>query len=90
MAREKGFDVDMKGFESGMKQQKERSRAAATVETQDWIVLNPSNEETVFLGYESLQAEVKPVKYRKVTSKGKTFTSLYLIKLHFMLNQADR
>jgi alanyl-tRNA synthetase len=83
MAREKGFDVDMKGFESGMKQQKERSRAAATVETQDWIVLNPSGKETVFLGYESLQAEVKPVKYRKVTSKGKTFYQLVLDKTPF-------
>jgi alanyl-tRNA synthetase len=83
MAREKGFDVDMKGFESGMKQQKERSRAAATVETQDWIVLNPSNEETVFLGYESLQAEVKPVKYRKVTSKGKSLFQLVLDKTPF-------
>ena len=83
MAREKGFDVDMKGFESGMKQQKERSRAAATVETQDWIVLNPSSEETVFLGYESLQAEVKPLKFRKITSKGKTFYQLVLDKTPF-------
>jgi alanyl-tRNA synthetase len=83
MAREKGFDVDMKGFESGMKQQKERSRAAASVETQDWIVLNPSNEETLFLGYEILQVEVKPLKYRKVTSKGKTFYQLVLNKTPF-------
>ena len=83
MAREKGFDVDMKGFEAGMKQQKERSRAAATVETQDWIVLNHINKETEFLGYESLQAEVKPLKYRKVTSKGKTFYQLVLNKTPF-------
>ena len=83
MAREKGFNVDMKGFEAGMKQQKERSRAAATVETQDWIVLNTSSKETVFLGYESLQAEVKPLKYRKVTSKGKTFYQLVLDKTPF-------
>ncbi|MFN2396474.1 MAG: alanine--tRNA ligase [Bacteroidales bacterium] len=83
MAREKGFDVDMKGFEAGMNQQKERSRAAGTVETQDWVILNPSEEETVFLGYESLDAEVKPLKYRKVTSKGKTLYQLVLDKTPF-------
>ena len=83
MAREKGFDVDMKGFDEGMKRQKERSRAAGTVETQDWVILHPSEEETVFLGYESLEAEVKPIKYRKVTSKGKTLYQLVLDKTPF-------
>ena len=83
MAREKGFKVDMKGFDAGMKQQKERSRAAGTVETQDWVILHPSEEETIFLGYESLEAEVKPVKYRKVTSRGKTLYQLVLDKTPF-------
>jgi len=83
MAREKGFKVDMQGFETGMKQQKERSRAAATMETQDWIELNPGELETIFLGYESLQAEVKPLRYRKVTSKGKTYYQLVLDKTPF-------
>ena len=83
MAREKGFDVDMKGFDAGMKQQKERSRAAGNVETQDWVILRPSEEETIFLGYESLEAEVKPIKYRKVTSRGKTLYQLVLDKTPF-------
>ncbi len=83
MAREKGFEVDMAGFESGMKQQKERSRAAATVDTQDWVEISASQSETIFMGYESLQAEVKPLKYRKVTSKGKTLYQLVLDKTPF-------
>jgi alanyl-tRNA synthetase len=83
MAREKGFDVDMKGFEERMKAQKERSRAAAVVETEDWIDLNTGKAETVFLGYETLQAEVKPLKYRKVTSKGKTLYQLVLDQTPF-------
>ena len=83
MAREKGYNVDMKGFEEGMQKQKERSRAAATVDTQDWIVLNASEQETIFLGYESLVAQVKPLKYRQVTSKGKTFYQLVLDKTPF-------
>ena len=83
MAREKGCDVDMKGFQEGMQKQKQRSRAAATVDTQDWIVLSPGAEETLFLGYEALTAEVKPVKYRKVTSKGKTYYQLVLNQTPF-------
>ncbi len=83
MAREKGKDVDMKGFEEGMKVQKERSRAAATVDTQDWIELSKGSSDTVFLGYETLVAEVKPLKYRKVTSKGKTMYQLVLDKTPF-------
>ncbi len=83
MAREKGYDVDMKGFEAGMKQQKERSRAAATVDTDDWVEIHPGSSETVFLGYESLQAEVKPLRYRKVTTKGKTLYQLVLDQTPF-------
>jgi alanyl-tRNA synthetase len=83
MAREKGLDIDMKGFEAGMKQQKERSRAAAVVDTEDWVELNEGSSETVFLGYQKLQAEVKPIKFRKVTSKGKTFYQLVLNQTPF-------
>ncbi|MFW6351256.1 MAG: alanine--tRNA ligase [Bacteroidota bacterium] len=79
MAREKGYDIDMEGFEKGLQKQKERSRAAATVDTQDWIELKDAGNETLFLGYDSLTAEVKPVKFRKVTTKGK---SLYQIVLN--------
>ncbi len=83
MAREKNYDVDMEGFEVGMKQQKERSRAAAIVDTDDWVEINPGSSETVFLGYESLQANVKPLRYRKVTSKGKTLYQLVLDQTPF-------
>jgi alanyl-tRNA synthetase len=83
MAREKGLDVDMKGFEAGMKQQKERSRAAAVVDTEDWVELNSGSSETVFLGYHQLKATVQPIKFRKVTSKGKAFYQLVLNQTPF-------
>ncbi|MFW5663513.1 MAG: alanine--tRNA ligase [bacterium] len=83
MAREKGYEVDMKGFEQGMKQQKARSRAAATIDTADWVEVNPGSSETVFLGYETLQAEVTPLRYRKVTTKGKTLYQLVLDQTPF-------
>jgi alanyl-tRNA synthetase len=83
MAREKGYTVDMPGFEKKMLQQKERSRAAAALDTQDWVVLQESSEESRFLGYDVLEAEVRPLKYRQVTSKGKSFYQLVLDQTPF-------
>jgi alanyl-tRNA synthetase len=37
IAAENNLIVDEKGFEAEMKQQKDRSRAATTVDTEDWL-----------------------------------------------------
>ncbi len=70
MAREIGWDVDMIRFEAEMKKQKDRSRSAAVLDTEDWVIVNdiPSSK---FVGYDSLEAKSKIVKYRKVSGKGK-------------------
>ncbi|MFZ1259707.1 MAG: alanine--tRNA ligase, partial [Chitinophagaceae bacterium] len=39
VAEEKGLAIDEKGFEVEMKQQKDRSRAAGTVDAEDWVIL---------------------------------------------------
>jgi alanyl-tRNA synthetase len=65
--REKGLTLDDAGFNKAMAAQKERSRAAATLETADWQVL--SDTETQFVGYDSLAATAKITRYRKITSK---------------------
>jgi len=83
MAREQGWDVDMEGFAAGMEVQKTRSRAAATIETGDWVELRPTTAETRFLGYDQLEAEVELLKYRQVSSKGKTFYQLVLDQTPF-------
>ena len=75
MASEKGWTVDMDGFNKFMQQQKERSRHAATVDTEDWIVLKDL-KETVFVGYDVLEADAELVKYRKVKTKEKEFFQL--------------
>ncbi|MFC6098612.1 alanine--tRNA ligase [Olivibacter domesticus] len=69
MAREKGWNVDMLGFDGALNKQKERSRAATVIDTGDWTVLN--EEEVTFTGYDELQSETKILKYRKISSKGK-------------------
>ena len=42
MAAEQGWTVDMEGFQQGLTEQKNRSRAAATVENDDWMELMPN------------------------------------------------
>ena len=58
-------------FNAEMEQQKSRSRAAAQVETEDWIELRSDDEEE-FVGYDTLQTSVRIVRYRKVTTKSGT------------------
>lgn len=82
MAREKEMEVDMEGFTRCLNQQKDRSRAAAVVDTEDWIILK-EGEETEFIGYDDLEADVEIIKYRKVKSKGKEEYQLVFDKTPF-------
>ncbi len=66
--REKGLNFDEDAFLVEMEKQKNRSRAAADIATDDWVILHDDNEEE-FIGYDYLNAKVKIVRYRKVTSK---------------------
>jgi alanyl-tRNA synthetase len=70
IAMENKFIVDEKGFEEEMQLQKRRSRAATTLDTEDWIVLDDFALNS-FVGYDSLEIKTKVVKYRKVKAKGK-------------------
>lgn len=72
IARENGLSIDEKGFEAELTKQKDRSRAATAIETDDWITLRDDNVEE-FIGYDNVKATVKIVKYRKVTQKQKAF-----------------
>ncbi len=68
IAREHGWSVDIEGFEEWMQKQKDRSRAASEVATDDWNILTEGNTET-FVGYDQLENEVKITRFRKVDSK---------------------
>jgi len=65
---EKGYTLDEKGFETAMQQQKDRSKSASEISKEDWVMLSDDVEQE-FIGYDALEAGVKLVKYRKVTSK---------------------
>lgn len=77
LAREKNVSVDMKGFERALDEQKARSRAATAIDTGDWILVHEDGE-TEFVGYDSLIADTKIIKYRKVVTKGKEEYQLIL------------
>ena len=82
MAAEQGWTVDMEGFQQGLTEQKNRSRAAATVENDDWVELMPNvNQE--FIGYDELTAEIHITRYRHVKVKDKEFYHLVFDRTPF-------
>ncbi|SDK66137.1 alanyl-tRNA synthetase [Salinimicrobium catena] len=65
---EKGYSLDQKEFEEELQKQKDRSRSASKVISGDWQEVNAGETEG-FVGYDTLEAEVKILRYRKVKSK---------------------
>jgi alanyl-tRNA synthetase len=69
IAAENKLSVDEKGFTDEMKQQKDRSRAATAVDTEDWVTLKEGSNK--FVGYEYTESMAEVLKYRKTKTKGK-------------------
>ncbi len=80
--KEQGLDLDDKGFENEMKEQKDRSREDASVEAAEWTVIRDI-EGTVFTGYESTEEEVVVTRYRKVKQKGRYLYHIIFDKTPF-------
>ena len=75
LAQEKNCKVNIEVFNSLLELQKERSRKATSLETDDWEVLFEDEVEE-FVGYDSAESKVKIVRYRKVKQKGEEFYHL--------------
>ncbi|HSV10536.1 MAG TPA: alanine--tRNA ligase [Hanamia sp.] len=82
IAGENNLSVDENGFEKEMQQQKNRSRAASVVDTEDWIVVN-ENDGKGFVGYQNLETESEVLKYRKIKTKGKEIFQIVLNETPF-------
>ena len=71
------FSIDEEGFEKEMQQQKNRSRAAGQVDTEDWVVLDEKGVSK-FVGYESDETTSRVIKYRKTRTQGKVLYQIVL------------
>ena len=89
IARENGMSVDLEAFDVELQAQKARSRNAAVVENDDWVEL-VQGATSEFVGYDNLTAEVKIVRYRKVTTKGKTLYQLVFDRTPFYANSGGQ
>jgi alanyl-tRNA synthetase len=80
--REHNMDLNMKGFEQEMKNQKDRSREDAVVDAADWTTVHET-EGTEFTGYKKTEDDVMISKYRSVRLKGKEYYHLVFNKTPF-------
>jgi len=68
--KEKNLSINHKEFENEMKVQKNRSKQASIITTEDWTLLEKENTEE-FIGYDKLESDIHITRYRKVIAKGK-------------------
>ncbi len=82
LARENNLTVNIGEFEECLKEQKDRSRNASAIETEDWIELKPIGQ-IEFVGYDTTSVKTEIIKFRKSSQKGKTFYQVVLNKTPF-------
>jgi alanyl-tRNA synthetase len=68
IAKEQGVEVDIEEFEKELQVQKERSRNAASQDIDDWQEVMAISEST-FVGYDTLESNVRIARYRRVKTK---------------------
>ncbi|HEU4717116.1 MAG TPA: alanine--tRNA ligase, partial [Bacteroidia bacterium] len=77
IARGYGLEIDEEEFKKELEKQKDRSRAATSLDTDDWVELL-KDVTTNFIGYSELESDAKIIRYRKIKSKGKESFQLVL------------
>ncbi|HQQ95502.1 MAG TPA: alanine--tRNA ligase [Bacteroidia bacterium] len=90
IARSYELSIDEQGFEKALEEQKNRSRAATQVDTDDWIYVEENKglrerqeKETEFTGYNDLETESHLIRYRKIKAKNKELFHLVLNRTPF-------
>ncbi len=82
IATENNFEVDAEAFQQEMQKQKNRSRAASVVDSNDWVTID-HRTGSEFTGYTEHQAEAHLLKYRRTKSQGRSLYQLVLDKTPF-------
>ncbi|MBR1522403.1 MAG: alanine--tRNA ligase [Bacteroidales bacterium] len=82
IAAEKGYTVDIKGFNVELDKQKERARNATANEFGDWMVFREA--DVVFEGYDTLRVDgARLLKQRTVKQKNKEYFQLVFDRTPF-------
>ena len=88
----RGYDlsIDEKSFDFFLNEQKNRSRSATAIDTDDWLYVEQNKsgneiqeKETEFIGYNELESDTLIIRYRKVKAKNKEQYHLVLNKTPF-------
>lgn len=88
----RGYDlsIDEEGFKKYLEEQKNRSRAATSMDTDDWVYVEENKKlaenqdtETEFVGYTDTECEASIIRFRKVKAKNKEQFHLVLNKTPF-------
>ncbi len=82
IASERGYTVDLKGFDVELQKQKERARNATANEFGDWMVFSDADVE--FVGYDTLRVkDAHLLKQRTVKQKNKEYFQLVFDRTPF-------
>ncbi|WP_430411808.1 alanine--tRNA ligase [Kordia sp.] len=66
--RERDLSYNKKEFEKLLEDQKGKGREATAIQADDWVVLLEDEDEE-FVGYDTLETDVKLTRYRKIETK---------------------
>jgi alanyl-tRNA synthetase len=88
IARGHNLSIDEDGFTVCLKEQKDRSRAATSIDTDDWVYTDfgktiQGENETEFIGYNAFECDTRIVRFRKVKTKNKESYNIVLDKTPF-------
>lgn len=88
IARGYNLEIDTDGFNAALEEQKNRSRTATTVDTDDWVYTalqwhSEERREIEFVGYDELNTECYITRFRKIKTKNKELFHLVLNKTPF-------
>ncbi len=93
----KGYElsIDEAGFKAELEKQKNRSRAATAIDTDDWVDVKENLSmvsaeftgtfvpQTKFVGYDQTECDAKILRYRRVKAKGKELFQVVLDETPF-------
>ena len=83
IASERGFSIDLEGFEAELQKQKDRARNATAIESGDWVEFRHC-DHVEFLGYDTTETDGAVLtKHRTVKAKNKVMYQLVFDKTPF-------